>query len=93
MADLSLILDIFRRSQGAKQQPGRPGIRLSASAPALPGYARGAAGTMGSRTFQGRDSDAGSRKELEMMNSPIFRSYMQSRIPQTPISNWLNGAR
>lgn len=91
MGDLSLILDIFKKSQGAKHQAGKPGIRLSASEPAAGGYARGAMGTMGSRTFQGRDSDAGSRKDHEMMNSPVFKAFMNKQLIQTPITNWLIG--
>lgn len=89
MADLSLILDIFKKSQGAKHQPGRPGIRLSASAPATPGMSRGAMGTMGSRTFQGRDSMASERKEHELMQSPIFKSFIQKQLASTPISDYL----
>lgn len=89
MADLSLILDIFKKSQGAKHQPGKPGFRVSASAPALPGYGRGSMGTMGSRTFQGRDSSAGDRKEHELMQSPVFKAFMQKQVIDTPISNYL----
>lgn len=89
MADLSLILNIFKKSQGAKHQPGKPGFRVSASAPALPGFGRGAMGTMGSRTFQGRDSMASERKEHELLQSPVFRAFMEKQLVQTPISNFL----
>lgn len=87
--DLSLVLDIFKKSQGAKQQPGKPGIRLSASAPAMPGYGRGSMGTMGAVPFKGRDSDAAARKNFEMMNSPVFRAYMSKQMGQTPITDYL----
>jgi len=89
MSDLSLVLDIFKKSQGAKQQPGKPGIRLSASAPALPGYGRGSMGTMGAQTFQGRDSAAGMRKDHEMIQSPVFKAFLAKQMGQTPITNFL----
>lgn len=93
MGDLSLVLDIFKKSQGAKMQPGKPGIRLSASAPALPGYGRGSMGSMGAQTFKGRDSSAGMRKEHEMMQSPVFKAFMSKQMGLTPITNFLSGMR
>lgn len=79
MAQLSLLVEMFKQSQGAKHN--RKDI--------VPGMLKGATGTLGSRFFQPRNSEAGLNKEVQTMQSPIFRAFLQRMVPQTPITNFL----
>ena len=93
MGQLSELVTMFEKQQGAKHQPGRPGPRTSSRAPAMPGMTRGTSGVLGSRTFQGRNSMAGENKEMEKLQSPIFQAYMQQMNPGTPMLDYLRGSR
>lgn len=87
MPALSLVFESFRKAQGQKHNPGVFGARKDNSSPATPRSVRGSTASLGSRTFKGRDSEAGAKKEFEKMNSPIFRAYMERLSPKTPISD------
>jgi len=89
MAELSVLVDLVRKMQGAQRQPGKPGARGSARAPAMPGFTRGALGSLGANTYQARDSAAGSNKEREMLQSPIMKAYLRRLNPQTPVTDYL----
>lgn len=91
MAQLSELVSMFQKLQGAKHQPGRPGVRTNSASPAMPGQVRGTSGVLGSRTFQGRDSMKGENKELEALRSPIFAAFMEQRTPRTPMVDYLRG--
>lgn len=75
------------------EQSGKPGTRTSAGPTALPGMARGSMGSTGVRTFQPRDSEKGLKKEMEYLNSPIFKAYMMKLVPQTPVTDFLSGVK
>jgi len=92
MSGLSLMLDAFRKAQGANRQPGKYGARTSARAPAVRGFARGTTGVMGSKMLQTRDSSAGESKDRAMLSSPIFRAFIQKSMGRTPITDMLHGA-
>lgn len=51
------------------------------------GILKGATGSLGSRPFQGRNSDAGINKERDLVDSPILKE-MHKRM-QTPISDYI----
>lgn len=86
MAAFSLLLEAFQQQQ---PQQGVPGPRTSARPTALRGFARGSLGSQGSRTLQRRNVDAGYQKELEQMQSPIFRAFLGQLHPGTPITDYL----
>jgi hypothetical protein len=91
MGQLSQLVSMFEKAQGAKHQPGKPGVRTNARAPATPGAVRGTSGVLGSRTFQSRNSQAGQNKELEALRSPIFAAYMDQMHSRTPMLTYLQG--
>jgi hypothetical protein len=93
MGQLSALVSMFEKSQGARHQSGRPGARTSAHPPAIPGFARGTAGVMGSKLLQTRNSDAGQDKELQKLQDPIFQAYMAQMNPATPMLDHLRGGR
>ncbi|OHD28415.1 MAG: hypothetical protein A2Y38_16705 [Spirochaetes bacterium GWB1_59_5] len=92
MAQLSEIVAMFKKQQNANKSRGRTGPQVGRS-PTMPGVMRGTMGSMGAKTFQGRNSSAGEQKELELMNSPVFQSFMMQNTPMTPITNYLAGRR
>lgn len=55
------------------------------------GWGRGASGSMGAKFFKGRNSHAGEQKELDNLNSPVMKAFMQQLTPRTPITNSLKG--
>lgn len=88
MAQLSELVALFRKSQA----PATPrGPRTSARQRSPRGVTRGALGAYGSRAFKGRNSEAGSDKEREMMNSPIFKAFLAKFNPSTPITDYIAG--
>lgn len=75
MAQLSILGEMMRKQEGAKHI-SRPGHR-------------GPTGSTGSRPFKSRNPEAGYDKEVEMLNSPIFKSFMEKTYPSTPVLNAL----
>ena len=86
---LSVLVEMFKKQQGANRQPGKPGVRTSAQQPALPGQTRGAMGALGSKLMQNRNSQAGAQKEMKELNSPIFAAFLQRMSPGTPMADTL----
>jgi hypothetical protein len=87
MGQLSILAEMVKKMEGAKNQPAKFG--QMGQSPTQPGFARGAMGSMGSKTFQSRNPYAGEQKELEQLQSPIFKEFMKKFVPQTPISQYL----
>ena len=82
---------MFKKMQGQKHQPGKPGAQVSPRNPTLPGVARGAMGSMATKGFKGRNAGAGASKELETMASPIFKAFMAQQAGMTPMTDSLRG--
>lgn len=72
---LSLVLEAFKKRQRAQGRAGAQ-ARTSAQQPSAPGFARGTMGVTGARALQRRDVDAGLKKEMSMMQSPVFQAYV-----------------
>ena len=86
---LSEIVAQFKKARGARHQPGRPGPRFNNRTPAMSRQARGSTSSSGSRLFKGRNSQKGESQDLQIMQSPIFRAYMDQMAPMTPMSDYL----
>lgn len=71
MAQLSILAEMMKKSEGQKHV-SRQGHR-------------GPTGSTGARPFKSRNPEAGYDKEVEMMNSPIFKAYMEKTYPTTPV--------
>ena len=56
-----------------------------------PGWGKPSTGSTGAKPFKGRNPQAGLQKEMETLNSPIMKEFMQQSTPQTPITNALRG--
>jgi hypothetical protein len=59
----------------------------------MPGMVRGTAGSRGAQRFKGRNSMSAEQKEMQMMQSPVFRAFLSQIAPQTPVTDFLKGGR
>lgn len=73
MAALSELVQLFKQRQRGAAQ----------------GNVTFGAGSSGARTFQGRDSEAGSKKEQQIMQSPVFKAFVSQFKPSTPFTDFL----
>lgn len=89
MSILSELVTIYKRERGGRYDPRRPSSR----SPTARGLTRGSLGATGARLFQGRNSEAGAQKELEILNSPSFQGFINSIAPSTPILDAYRRAR
>ena len=87
MPQLSELVAMFKK-RGAPSTPTGP--RGSARQRVNRGFTRGMQGSMGSKTLQRRNSQAGLDKERETMDSPIFQAFVGGFKPRTPIADYLN---
>jgi hypothetical protein len=78
---LSVLADMMKKMDKTKNTPKN----------AFPGLGRRSSGSMGSKLFKPRNSQAGLNKESETLNSPIMHSFMAKLSPGTPITDSLKG--
>ena len=90
MAQLSEVAAAFKKSM-PQHNGQRFGPRTSNRPVAVKGFARGTMGSTGARSIQSRDSMAGLKKELDMMNSPLFKAFLKQQHPDTPVLNYMMG--